>query len=77
MEKLPRDMKRKRQRHFSETKTIISVACMISGVCLLFCLLFVWPQVSNFNHRIRSYALIFSFCRYIWSVFLTADCRII
>eukprot|EP01036_Dinobryon_divergens_P028399 gene28399-37335_t len=55
MDKLPRDMKKKRQRHFHETRTIISVALIITGICVLFCLLLMWPQVymvNIFNSRL-------------------------
>ena len=45
---IPRDMRRKRQRHFNESRTVLSFAVIIAGLIAFICLCFVWPQSYSF-----------------------------
>eukprot|EP01038_Epipyxis_sp_PR26KG_P014212 gene14212-19069_t len=54
-EKQSKNMTQKRERHFNETKTIISIVIMIIGACTCLCLVALWPQkflVDVFQSRL-------------------------
>jgi hypothetical protein len=55
MDGLVKSMAQKRERHFNESKTVLSVALMLFGVCACFCLVLIWPQsylIRVFNSKL-------------------------
>lgn len=61
MEGVVKGMKRKRERHFNETKTIVSIAIIIAGIVSGFCLIVIWPQkfsVDVFNSRLAYHLIL-------------------
>jgi hypothetical protein len=50
-----KSMAQKKERHFNESKTVLSVAIMLAGVCIAFSLALMWPQTyisSVFNSKL-------------------------
>lgn len=55
MDSQSKSMFRKRERHFNEIKTIISVALFLFGATACICLVFIWPQLYSiqvFNSKL-------------------------
>lgn len=55
MEGLVKGMAGKRERHFNESKTVLSIAFMLFGAVACFCLVMIWPQsylIKVFNSKL-------------------------
>lgn len=61
MDGLVKSMAQKRERHFNETKTVLSVALMLFGVVSCFCLVLIWPQsyiINVFNSKLAYHLIL-------------------
>ena len=61
MEHLQHGMRKKREKHYNETRSIVAVSLLLLGFCFIFSLVFLWPQVlssSIFNSRLAFHIVI-------------------